>query len=103
MQAKTTVTVYGGNQLDQAREVEPRKLAEEFLRAVVRGYFKEPTGRGGEWAYRLWLTGEDGAHVTWDREDDDALMEGLIETITDERLVELGYRAALALAVWGES
>ena len=100
MQANRTVTVYGGNQLDQAREVEPRTLATEFIAAVKGGYFKEPTGRGGEWAYRLWLTdGEGGANITWDGSDDDVLMEALAEIVNADR----GARSALSLAVWGDA
>ena len=98
MHAERTVTVYGGNRLDQAHLVRPRLLADQFVQAARDGYFKEPCGRSGEWAYRLWLTDRAGANIAWDSEDDDALMDAL-------RVVLQGddeARDMLVRAVWGE-
>lgn len=98
MQAERTVTVYGGNRLDQAREVAPRQLAEEFIEAVRNGYFKEPCGRGGEWAYRLWLSAPDGANVAWDEGDEDVLLDALRDALAASEET----RDMVILAVWGD-
>lgn len=95
--AAQAVTIYEGNRLDQARRVTPHDLAQEFIEAVRAGYFQQPCGRSGEWAYRLWLTAPDGANATWRPDDDDALMNALGELIGSDEPA----RRALTTAVWG--
>jgi hypothetical protein len=100
MNTTTYITLYVGNRLDQAREVVPREIADEFSQAVLTGFFAEPPGGGGEWAYRLWLTSKDGLNASWDEADEDALFEGLRDALDN---VGRHKRGLVTRAIWGAS
>jgi hypothetical protein len=67
---------------------------------VRAGYLAEPCGGGLEHAYRLWLTAESGADVSWDKSNDEALMSALERTWSS---TNEGTRTMLVAAIWGES
>lgn len=93
-----TVTLYGGNRIDQAREADPEQLAAAFIEAVRCGFFTEPCGGGNQWAFRLWLTSPSGANVTWDPSAEGLLFNALDDAIQSSDVT----RDLLALAIWGQ-
>jgi hypothetical protein len=92
------ITLYVGNRIDQACEVDPARLVAQFLLAVRAGYFTEPCGGGNQWAFRLWLTDPGATNATWEPDAEGALFNALDDAIqaNDET------RDLLALAIWGQ-
>jgi hypothetical protein len=83
------VTVYRNNRLDQAEEVDPDKLAKEFvatLKGEVHPEFERSNRMNVEFEYRWWLSDNKIHGYTWKDEAWPELWEALMRYMSDDEI-----------------
>lgn len=83
----STVTLYRGNKIDEAYEVDPATLPEQFIAALESDGYNKSGRYSIEFEYRWWLSGPEaqgGMYAAWDESDFDALWAPIANRINDD-------------------
>lgn len=94
------VTLYKGNKLDAAFEVDPAKLTDQFIEAIESDEYERSGRLNIEFEFRWWLGGpedKNGLYASWDEADSPALFEPLIARINGDA----AYRQRVLDAIHG--